>query len=672
MSASGTATPRWRVRAGLVLVAALAGALWCVPIAAADTNMVDTMGFETGTSGWLGSGFTQVPGGHSGSYAGVLSSGACGFESTPVTTAEGPGRYTVSVWVRADTPGAYLDLKLVAHDNNAWNTYRGEGESYTKLTTSWQQATVTYLAVGRAAAGSTLVLRASTGAGAAPGGTCLYLDDAGLVFQAAPVAAVTVTPPLGGVAPLTVHADASASAATERPIASYTFRFQDATTVGPQPEPTADHTYVGAGGGGVTVTVTDTDGVSSYASSNGPGVGPGVVGNPTFEDDTSGWNASGSSPGVTLTRGAGGHTGRVAARLANGGAAAASCILNDSPNWVKTTAAGRYTASLWVRAAAPGGSLKLKLREYRKDNAAFVGTASATTALTTSWQQVKVAYTPLAPGDSTLDYTASVGNVAAGNACFDADDATIALDPVPAASLTVTPTREAAPLAVHADASASATPVASYRFDFGDGSAAVGPQLDPTAVHYYAAAGTYTVSLRVDYRDGGSAVAARQVTVSAGIVANPSFESGTSGWNASGSGPGVTLSQTPGGHSGSYAARLRNGGATAARCELNDSPNWVPTTAAGGAYVAVLWVRSDSPGTWLTLKLREYRKDTGAFVGANGQVFTLTTSWQMITVDYRPLAPGASTLDYTASFGNAAAGSVCFDADDAAIAWNAD
>jgi hypothetical protein len=128
------------------------------------------------------------------------------------------------------------------------------------------------------------------------------------------------------------------------------------------------------------------------------------------------------------------------------------------------------------------------------------------------------------------------------------------------------------------------------------------------------------------------------------------------------------LSQTPGGYSGSYAARLRNEGATPARCELNDRPNWVPTTAAGGAYGTFLWVRSDSPGRQLTLRLREYRKDTGAFVGANTGTVTLTTSWQMITVAYIPLAPGASTLDYTASVDDAAAGSVCFDADDAAIA----
>jgi hypothetical protein len=430
----------------LVLAAVAAAVLWCVPIAAADTNLVDPSGFETGTSGWLGSGFTQVLGGHSGSYAGLLP--GCQLESTRVATV-GPGRYTASIWVRADTPGAYMKVQLAENDNR-WGQWLGDNVTWTQLTKSWQKVTISYSGVGAPAGGSTLVLRASAGA-VAGAATCLYVDDAALVYQRPPVAALTVTPHLlGDVAPLTVHADASASAVTERPIASYTFRFGDGAVVGPQPEPTADHTYLGSSRGRVQVIVTDTDGVVSGASSEGPSVGPGIVGNATFDADISGWNASGSSPGVTLTQVAGGHSGSSAVRLANGGAAAAGCILNDAPNWAKTAAAGRYTASLWVRAAAPGGSLKLKLREYRKDNAALVGSATTTTTLTTSWQQVKVAYTPLAAGASTLDYTASVGNVAAGSACFDADDATIALDPVPAASLTVTPTGGAAPLTVHA------------------------------------------------------------------------------------------------------------------------------------------------------------------------------------------------------------------------------
>jgi Tol biopolymer transport system component len=345
---------------------------------------------------------------------------------------------------------------------------------------------------------------------------------------------------------------------------------------------------------------------------------------------------------------------------------AAGCVLNDAPNWVAVTGAGRYTASLWVRADVPGATLRLKLREYRTDTGALVGSASSPITLTTAWQQVEVAYSPLAPGASTLDYTASVNNAAPATACFDADDAAIYFEPTPVASLSLTRATGMAPLSVTADASRSAQPVATYRFDFGDGSAPV--EGNWWAEHSYASGGTYTVTLTVTYGNGESARTTRQVTVGAGVVANPSFESGTSGWNASGSSPGVTLSQVAGGYSGASAAELTNRGTAPASCVLNDAPNWLARTAAGGHYTASLRVRSDTPGTRLTLRLREYRKDTGAFVGAASNAISLTTSWQRVTVAYTPLAPGSSTLDYTAWVDHAAAGSVCFDADDAAIA----
>src|SRR5204863_2832757 len=107
-----------------------------------------------------------------------------------------------------------------------------------------------------------------------------------------------------------------------------------------------------------------------------------------FEYDMSGWNSSGSSVGVTLTRVAGGHGGDWAAELTNGGTAGGSCVLNDAPNSVATTALGKYMASSWVRSDTPGATLKLRLREYRKDTGALVGAASSTITLTTSWQQL--------------------------------------------------------------------------------------------------------------------------------------------------------------------------------------------------------------------------------------------------------------------------------------------
>jgi len=147
-----------------------------------------------------------------------------------------------------------------------------------------------------------------------------------------------------------------------------------------------------------------------------------LVRNAGFETDLTGWNTSGSDPGVTLTRVAGGHSGGWAAKLTNTSSVASTSTLNDSPNSVTTTAATTYTGSLWVRADAPGAVVKLRFREY--SGSTLVGTATAQVTLTASWQQVSLTYSPASPGASTLDLNAFVAKAATGTA-FYADDAAI-------------------------------------------------------------------------------------------------------------------------------------------------------------------------------------------------------------------------------------------------------
>lgn len=81
--------------------------------------------------------------------------------------------------------------------------------------------------------------------------------------DAAPVAALTVTPSSGN-APLAVTANASASTDTDAtPISTYTFAWGDGSAnTGPQSGSSAPHTYTTAGNFTVTVTVTDTAGLS--------------------------------------------------------------------------------------------------------------------------------------------------------------------------------------------------------------------------------------------------------------------------------------------------------------------------------------------------------------------------------------------------------------------------
>ncbi len=257
-----------------------------------------------------------------------------------------------------------------------------------------------------------------------------YDDRGAYEFQpgaaAPPNASLSVTPPYGTV-PFQATADASASTG-DHPIASYTFDFGDGSTaVGPQPGPIATHTYTTPGTYTVTVSVVDDTGLSSTATATvdaRSSTPTNMISNPGFETGLTGWNTSGSDPGVSLTQVSGGHSGSFAARVANTGSTAATYLLNDSPNWANSTSPGTYTGSVWVRSDTPGATLRLRFREYA--GSSLAGTATSTATLTSSWQQVTVTYSPASPGSSTLDFNAYVVKGAAGTS-FDADDASITL-----------------------------------------------------------------------------------------------------------------------------------------------------------------------------------------------------------------------------------------------------
>jgi PKD domain-containing protein/carbohydrate binding protein with CBM4/9 domain len=244
--------------------------------------------------------------------------------------------------------------------------------------------------------------------------------------------------------------------------------------------------------------------------------------------------------------------------------------------------------------------------------------------------------------------------------------ATVVVDAAPVAALSLTPVAGLAPLAVSADASGSAdldgTPIASYLFNFGDGSL-VGPQATAVATHTYLTGGSYVVAVSVADTAGLTSTATAGLLVRAELVGNPGFETSSDGWNTAGV-IGVTLDRVPGGHSGNWSALLANTGPTPTYCVLNDSPNWVQDTAAG-TYTGTIWVRADSASASVSLGLREYNT-TGTFLGETERTVTLTTDWQQISVTYVPISPGSSSLDFQVEESGAPTGT-CFYADDANI-----
>ena len=239
----------------------------------------------------------------------------------------------------------------------------------------------------------------------------------------------------------------------------------------------------------------------------------------------------------------------------------------------------------------------------------------------------------------------------------------VSTDSPPVAALTVTPASGRAPLDVLADASSSSDSdgtVTSYRFDFGDGTPAVGPQSGATASHTYANPGTYTVTVTVRDDANQPSTATKTVVASGNDVGNADFESSLAGWNTSGGGEDIALDRVAGGHSGGWAAKLTNTGTAASSCLLNDAPNWVGTTGSGTYYSSV-WARADSSGAVLKLRVREYAGTT--LVGSAIKEITLDTFWKRVSLDYTPASPGSSTLDLSIYVVGAAPGT-CFYADD--------
>jgi PKD repeat protein len=443
--------------------------------------------------------------------------------------------------------------------------------------------------------------------GKADGAALLHVDfTTGVAPDAPPAARLTVSPS-SGPTPLAVTADASASTDSDAtPIATYSFDFGDGSPlVGPHAGATANHTYTAPGTYTVTVTVSDTANLSSTVTAQ--------------------VTATDLPPTARLT---------------------VSPTSGAAPLAVSADASASTDSD-----ATPIASFTFDFG----DGSPLVGPQAGATA----------SHTYTAAGTYTVTVTVKDTAGLFSNATSQVRVTAVGDSP-PTAALTVSPASGTAPLAVSADASAStdpdATPIATYSFDFGDGSPLVGPQAAAGASHTYAAAGTYTATVTVKDTAGLSSTATAQVVVKANLVRNPDFETDLTGWNTSGSGSNITLTRTSGGHTGSWAAKLTNTGTTASTCTLNDSPNWVKATSAG-TYTGTLWVRADTAGATLKLRFREYNGST--LVGSVTTQAALTTSWQQVTVRY-PIASPGSSLDYNAYVSSAASGT-CFYADDASV-----
>ncbi|HST48067.1 hypothetical protein, partial [Jatrophihabitans sp.] len=162
------------------------------------------------------------------------------------------------------------------------------------------------------------------------------------------------------------------------------------------------------------------------------------VSNGTFEADTSGWLATpkdDGTPPAPLARVSGGHTGSYAARVSNTSASAATTVLNDAPNSVPSTVAGRtYRATAWLRATTANTTLVLRLMEYSSSNALVTSKQATYWATDTAWHQLTVELVAAKSGDS-IDVNALTWDLGAGKS-FLVDDVSVVPIVTPAPTTT--------------------------------------------------------------------------------------------------------------------------------------------------------------------------------------------------------------------------------------------
>ena len=269
------------------------------------------------------------------------------------------------------------------------------------------------------------------------------------VVNTPPTAAITASA-TGGTAPVTITFNGSGSAAGSNPITSYAWCFGDGSAASGA---TASHSYTSAGTYTTTLTVTDSKGLASTSSTAISVEASVVLTPPTAVLATS--TAAGPAPLAvsfdgSSSKAASGSTIASYAWSFGDGSTASGAMASHS-----FTSAGTYTATLTVT-----------------DNKGLTDSTS----------------TPIVVS------------------------APVNTNKAPSAVISATPTSGTSPLTAAFDGSASTDldgTVASYIWNFGDGSTASGK----TASHTYTTKASFTATLTVTDNQGASNTTSTTITV---------------------------------------------------------------------------------------------------------------------------------------------------------------
>lgn len=173
------------------------------------------------------------------------------------------------------------------------------------------------------------------------------------------------------------------------------------------------------------------DGGLEYGFDGGPCAGsaalPNLVGNGTFEADTSGWEGYPAPADALLSRSTPGLVGSGAAR-AERTSSATEFGINDKPNWVGSTAGPgkRLCVLAWARGQDPSGKLRLRVREY---TAAGPQAGETRTSVLESadgqWHPLATDVVLAGPAGSKLDLQIEVLDPTSGSAWLEVDEVSL-------------------------------------------------------------------------------------------------------------------------------------------------------------------------------------------------------------------------------------------------------
>jgi hypothetical protein len=145
------------------------------------------------------------------------------------------------------------------------------------------------------------------------------------------------------------------------------------------------------------------------------------------------------------------------------------------------------------------------------------------------------------------------------------------------------------------------------------------------------------------------------------LIANGSFQSGTSGWNAS----NAAFTIASDGATDSFAGRLALN-TTASSYQLTASPRPVKNTSVGLDYVANGVVRSDTPGKSVCLLLKEFTSG-GALVGTSSDCTLTGSQWATLPQVTLTASNDGDAIAFIVRRPSGAASGESFEADDLSL-----